>query len=214
MRTADSGMGRRLWRVTVAALAVIGVLAVTAGGWFLRRGISARQRPGRLESAVALRARSLAIPRASRGLVNPVPPTAAAIDRGLRHFADHCAVCHGNDGRGDTEMGRGLYPPPPDMRSDRTQALTDGELFYIIENGVRLTGMPAWGEGSPDGETASWQLVRFIRHLPALTPAELDTMARLNPRGPGEAVSPEDFLDGAGAPPPRGHSHSHGRGVE
>ncbi len=42
-------------------------------------------------------------------------------------------------------MGRNMYPPAPDMRLAETQQMTDGELFYIIQNGVRLTGMPAWG---------------------------------------------------------------------
>ena len=59
------------------------------------------------------------------------------------------------------------------MRKAPTQDLTDGELFYIIENGVRLTGMPAWGDGSPQGETLTWQLVHFIRRMPKLTPEEI-----------------------------------------
>src|SRR5215204_5096493 len=84
----------------------------------------------------------------------------------MAHFADHCAVCHGNDGRGDTEMGRGLYPKAPDMRLDATQQLSDGELFYIIEHGIRFTGMPGWRTGTTAGEESSWHLVRFIRHLP------------------------------------------------
>lgn len=210
MTGIEAGMGRHIWRIGVAALAVIGLLAVGGAGWLLRGGISARNRPGRLESALARRARSLAIPRAIRDRANPVPATAEGIDAGSRHFADHCAVCHGNDGSGETDMGRGLYPPPPDMRTARTQSLTDGELFFIIENGVRLTGMPAWGDGSAEGETASWHLVRFIRHLPALTPAELARMARLNPRAPAEPVSPDDFLDGAEPAPAPDHKHSHG----
>ena len=62
------------------------------------------------------------------------------IAEGRDHFADHCATCHANDGSGNTEMGRGLYPKAPDMRLPATQNLSDAELFYIIENGVRLTG--------------------------------------------------------------------------
>ena len=75
-----------------------------------------------------------------------------------------------NDGSGDTSIGRSLYPPAPDMRAARTQALSDGELFAIIENGIRLTGMPAWGTGTPEGERDSWALVHFIRRMPSLTP--------------------------------------------
>jgi hypothetical protein len=69
------------------------------------------------------------------------------------------------------------------MRAAATQNLTDGEIFYIIENGVRFTGMPAFGTGKPDpdGEKQTWQLVRFIRHVPQITPDEIDWMKTLNP---------------------------------
>jgi|SRR6266508_3644037 len=81
-------------------------------------------------------------------------------------------------------MGRNLYPRAPDMRLPATQAISDGEPFYIIENGVRLTGMPAWA--APGSEEDSWKLVHFIRHLPLLTPEELIEMDSLNPRSAGE----------------------------
>ena len=85
------------------------------------------------------------------------------------HFADHCASCHGNDGRGKTEIGQNLYPKAPDMWGEETQKLSDGELFYIIKNGVRLTGMPAWGKDTPKDDRQSWHLVAFIRHVPWIT---------------------------------------------
>jgi mono/diheme cytochrome c family protein len=129
----------------------------------------------------------------------------------MEHWADHCAVCHGNDGSGATEIGEGLYPRSPDMRLPATQDLTDGELFYIIENGVKLTGMPAWGNGTPEGEVSSWHLVHFIRRLPNLSEAELTEMDGLNPRGPEAWRALEEerrFL--AGEPPlPPTPSHKH-----
>jgi hypothetical protein len=79
-------------------------------------------------------------------------------------------------------IGRNVFPPAPDMREKRTQALTDGELFYAIEHGIPFTAMPAWGTDTPEGELQSWALVRFIRHLPALTPEELKDMERFNPK--------------------------------
>ncbi len=88
--------------------------------------------------------RRWATPQAVRARANPVPPTEAVLAEALEHWADHCATCHANDGSGDTEIGRGLYPRAPDMRAQETQALTDGELFSIIEHGIRLTGMPGW----------------------------------------------------------------------
>jgi hypothetical protein len=79
-------------------------------------------------------------------------------------------------------MGSGLFPKAPDMRAATTQELSDGELFYIIEYGVRFTGMAAWGDGSAKGEEVGWRLVHFIRHLPSLTPAEITEMEQLNPK--------------------------------
>lgn len=99
------------------------------------------------------------------------------------------------------------------MRLPATQGLTDGTLFYIIEQGVKLTGMPAWGNGTPEGETASWNLVHFIRRLPKLTDQELDRMKEMNPKTPEEWREEEDmrrFLerDKPKAPVPHRHKLS------
>ncbi len=98
-------------------------------------------------------------------------------------------------------MGSGLYPKPPDLRLPETQDLSDGELFWIIENGVRFTGMPAFSNGAEHGATQeSWKLVHFIRHLPHLTAAERIEMERYNPKGPEdreEEQQENDFLNGA-----------------
>ncbi len=195
----------KLVKAVVVILALIGVCAVVAGAVFMAGGISAQQEPGHLESSLAPRLRSMAIPSSAKNMANPVPTSAAAVKEGMDHFADHCAVCHGNDGSGDTEMGKHLYPRVPDMRQPETQSLTDGELFYIIENGVRLTGMPAWG-GEHGGGESSWKLVDFIRHLPKLTPDELKEMQRLNPKGPDEDAA-DEFLKGG---TPHDHDHKHG----
>ena len=98
------------------------------------------------------------------------------------------------------------------MRRRETQALTDGELFFIVENGVRLTGMPAWG--GPDTAQDSWKLVHFIRHLPSLTGEEQARMEALNPRSPDEwrALEAEDAFLREEAPAPKEPGHgSHSR---
>lgn len=163
------------------------------------RGLSTRTSPSMAEERIALTIRSLATPRSVRNQPNPVEPTAAAMEGALEHWADHCAACHANDGSGNTAMGRSFYPPSPDMRGTRTQALKDGELFSIIENGIRLTGMPAWGTGTPEGERESWALVHFIRRLPSLTAAEIERMEGLNPQSPAKFREAEEarlFLEG------------------
>src|SRR2546425_1102456 len=125
-------------------------VALVAGAlfWFVQGGSGAVEQPSRLETAVARQLRHFAIPSAARRIADPVPVTLESIREGMAHFADHCAVCHANNGSGDIEVGRNLYPKTPDMRLAATQSLSDGELFYIIEKGVRFTGMPAWSIGT------------------------------------------------------------------
>jgi mono/diheme cytochrome c family protein len=204
-------MFKLLRRLILTVLVLAGVAAVAAGAVLMSGGISAREAPGRIESALAPRLRSLAIPREARERRNPVADSAAVIAEGMEHYADHCAICHANDGSGDTEMGRGLYPRVPDMRRAATQDLADGELFYIIENGVKLTGMPAWGGEGHEGDS-SWKLVRFIRHIPKLSSSELERMKDLNPKAPDEWKEQQDakkFLEGE-APPHPAAPHKHG----
>ena len=105
------------------------------------------------------------------------------------------------------------------MRQGRTQNLTDGELFWIIENGIRFTGMPAWSTGTQEGEQASWNLVHFIRRLPKLTPEEIKEMESLNPKAPAdvrEEIEAEILKSGGkpSAKPATPHSHKPGKGHE
>lgn len=205
-------MFRLLRRLIVVVLALIGLVAVIGAAAFAAGGISARQEPGSLEVAMAPRLRALAIPSSAKQTANPVPKTPEAIAAGLEHFADHCAICHANDGSGDTEIGRALYPRVPDMRKPATQDLSDGELFYIIQNGVRLTGMPSWAHEDADD---NWKLVNFIRHQPQLTPAELIRMKALNPKSADEAEDHEDHEPKAGGKTPKPaapHTHKQGGG--
>ena len=188
------------------------VILIAAAGLFIvqGRGFSARPQPSWLETRLALFMRGWMTPSTYKGLKNPVSNTPENFTVAREHFADHCASCHGNDGGGNTEMGRNLYPKAPDMRLPRTQTLSDGEIFYIIENGVMLTGMPGWSTGTPEGEKSSWQLVHFIRRLPSLTPEDLQEMERMNPVSRSqieEAQKIEDFLKG-GEPAPAADPHA------
>jgi mono/diheme cytochrome c family protein len=176
-------------------VALMATFMFVAFVWIGSRGVSAKAEPGRLETTVARTMRELAIPKAARETANPVSSSPQAIDDGLAHFADHCASCHANDGSGATELGRRLYPRPPDLRLPATQSLTDGELFYIIENGVRLTGMPAWSTGTDEGRAASWKLALFIRELPRLTPLQLARMEQLNPKSPAQLQHGADHME-------------------
>jgi mono/diheme cytochrome c family protein len=170
----------------ILLLVAVPVIAVIAGlYWLSATGLNARDTPGALETRLAITLQRLAIPGGARELVNPMQATPDLLVEARRHFADHCASCHGNDGSGATEMGQKLYPRVPDMRLAQTQNLSDGEIYYIIENGVRFTGMPAWGTGGTNDHD-TWHLVLFIRHLPKLTDEDLQDMKEHNPRSPAD----------------------------
>ncbi len=155
-------------------LLILVVLAGVIGYAFTRNGLSAQTEPPALEAAIARRIRSVSIPAGARAKVNPSGSDPQAWVEGGRHFQEHCAVCHGDDGAGKSEIGRNLYPKAPDMRASGTQELTDGELYFIIMNGIRYTGMPAWeGEHTPE---ETWKLVSFIRRMPRLTPEDLERL--------------------------------------
>jgi mono/diheme cytochrome c family protein len=193
-------MKRRTVLIIVVAVALLSLVVAVAAS-FLHDGLSSRATPTKFEITVAREVRHLAIPSNARLAQNPVLASPEDLRDARLHFADHCAVCHANDGGGKSLIGNGLFPKPPDLRLPETQNLSDGELFWIIENGVRFTGMPAFSNGGEHGGTQdSWKLVHFIRHLPHLTAAERIEMGRYNPKGPddrAEEQQEKDFLNGA-----------------
>jgi mono/diheme cytochrome c family protein len=187
------------------------IFGLATGWYFISRGFSARNQPTSVEAFIARRLRHLAIPRGAREAKNAVPASPEVLSEAMAHFADHCAFCHANDGSGNTDIGRGLYPKPPDMRQSDTQSLTDGELYYIIHNGVRFTGMPAFGEETSNRQDEdSWKLVYFVRHLPRITAQELEEMKKMNPKSPAELEEEDEirrFLQGEDQPAGETHRH-------
>ena len=187
----------------LGTLGVLVLLLLLGGGVYVlrmaRQGFSTRTEPGKAEAVLATGMRTMAVPARYKSLVNPANMTPETIHAGLEHYADHCAVCHGNDGHGDTMMGRMMYPRPPNLAGPQTQAETDGELYYPIQYGIRMSGMPAFGEPRDD-DADTWKLVVFLRHLPKLTTAEMAEMEHLNPKGPEEWQEEKDeeqFLAGS-----------------
>ena len=203
----------RALRIFGALVALIVILLAAVAVREIRVGFSARTEPSSIEKLVAKTARKMAVPSSYQTLRNPFEPSPENLRAGMEHFADHCATCHANNGNGDTLFGRGLYPKPPDMRGAETQNKSDGELYYTIENGVRLSGMPAFGEAhGPGGDADNWKLVLFIRHIPTLTAAEIRQMEELNPKTEEERQEEKDekeFLQGADQQQQNSKSHHH-----
>jgi predicted CXXCH cytochrome family protein len=171
---------KALWLalLSIAAVGALGALALGAYVVF-GSGLRATAEPSALESSVARTIRNWAIPRRSRRETNPVRASADDIRAGRDLFLARCAGCHGFDGESLTPVGRDLYPRAPNLRSARTQDLSDGELHYIIENGVRFTGMAAWG--TPAQPLDVWRLVLFIRSLGASVAQPKSAEAAMTP---------------------------------
>jgi len=168
----------KAWKAVLLTLALVVFFGLICAGLFIHRGFRATNQPSRIETVVAHTARNLSIPRAARNEKNPLETTQQTLQDGRDAFVARCQTCHGHDGSGLTPVGRSLYPRAPDLRSAQTRNLTDGAIHYIIENGVELTGMPAWGNPHQAQGDDSWKLVLFIRSLGPLTPQETAQQAQ------------------------------------
>jgi len=159
-------------KILLLGCLVLVILGVIYAVVLIHHGFGANEEPSAVEKFTARLVRNLSIPSSSRKETNPWKPTPENLQEARDHFLARCAICHGADGSGVTQEGRNLYPKPPDLRAPRTQNLTDGEIHYIIQNGVRLTGMPAWGSPHDEADNDGWKLVLFIRELRPLSGAE------------------------------------------
>ncbi|HKW68646.1 MAG TPA: cytochrome c3 family protein [Terriglobales bacterium] len=162
----------KTWKAILLAIAIVATVASIWATLVIQRGFRATAEPSAWEAALARRVRDLAIPTAARRQKNPLQANPQNLEEGRSNFLARCEVCHGQDGSGLTPVGGNLYPRVPDLRAAPTQALSDGEIHYIIENGVQLTGMPAWGNPHQQGSDESWKLVLFIRSLRPLSRQE------------------------------------------
>jgi len=130
----------------------------------LLAGCSVRE-PGSIETAVMTRVKR-EVTVGGKSDVNPFPATAENIHTGQENFANYCVVCHGRDGqKTGVPFADRMSPPVPDLNSEEVQRYTDGQLKWIIDNGIAPSGMPASKGILNDDEI--WQIVVFLRHLPA-----------------------------------------------
>src|ERR1700689_5602131 len=164
---------------------MLGVISAMLGG--LLTGCAADKHPSQDETSVANAAKDVVIPLEAGKMKNPLPQTDEVVSQGQEVFLGSCAQCHGADARGDSSLGRNMDPPAMDLSSAHVQHWSDAELFWIIQNGVRLTGMPAWKSSISDNDT--WKLARFVRNLPRLDAASASTAVPSPAQG---AISTQD----------------------
>lgn len=152
----------------LAALALLLLLVVVA--LVIRvRGFRASSEPTSFEASVARAIRNFAITRLESHRKNPYLGDELALQRGRDIFLTRCSSCHGTDGRGTTPIGRNVYPRVPNLHESATQRLSDGEIHYIIQNGVQLSGMPAMPGLRSESDRDSWALVSYVRNMRAAT---------------------------------------------
>jgi mono/diheme cytochrome c family protein len=161
----------------------IGTAAFVLTGAF---DVAATAQPGKLEKQLGELALDRSVARRAPKTSNPVTPSPEVLKAGLAQYRGMCVTCHGAPGVDASVIGIGLNPPAPDLTVKKVQARTDGELFWLVSHGIRMTGMPAFGPTHKDEEI--WKIVAFLRHLPELTAEE---QAALKASGGGEPAQME-----------------------
>ena len=175
---------------------LVTLIALAAGGWFaLKKGyvdFSADQKPSAIEADLAMAAVDASTERRAPERKNPVAPTEENVAAGAKLYLDHCAGCHGVPSNTDSEFSRSFNPPVPGFFKD-TPDMPENQNFYVIQHGIRWTGMPAWNRTLSD--TQIWQIVAFLANIEKLPPAAQKVF------GPQEAAAP--------APMPKGMRMDH-----
>ena len=151
---------KRRW-ILLAALALAAVVVIVG---FTQIKLDALQEPGHLETVLATGAKHLLVRWSSREGIPP-PPTnlQASVEEGDKLYATDCSMCHGPDGHTPTDAGRWMYPRASDLIGPEVQPYSDRDLFWIVKNGIRLSGMPAFGKVESDEHI--WNLVHYVRTL-------------------------------------------------
>ena len=172
-----------------AAVALLGIIALVVAGLVLwSHGFSSRPQPSNMEASIAMKTYDSSTPERYEKMQNPVSAQGVDLIEAGGHYEEHCAVCHGDSGNGQPKFHGIMYPRPTDLRSEETQEMSDGELYWVVKNGVRWSGMPAFGKPGDNDEHA-WKMVAYVRHLPKLTPAEQQRVLQTaeGPMSHGEA---------------------------
>lgn len=190
-------------------LVALGAAAVLWTGSF---NVAASSAPGKLEESLARMAIDRAVARRAPKTANPVASAPDALRVGLSHFRENCVGCHGASGVDAAEYGQGLNPPAPDLSLPRVQRRTDGELFWIVSNGLRMTGMPAFSPTHKEEEL--WKIVAFVRHLPEITSDE-EKALRAESEGADHHHDDPEATTGAAdpTPAPQKTPHTHAPGT-
>lgn len=162
----------------LATVVVLMLLAAGAGALYVRSGafdVAATAEHGPLTGALLRAVRRHAVAQGARGVEAriPEPPAGNALVAAALAYEDMCAACHTPPGRNATVLARGLNPEPPDLVRAAERRAPE-QLFWVTKNGIRMTGMPAWGATHTDEDL--WQIVAFVRSLPTMSGEEYERL--------------------------------------
>lgn len=152
-------------------LAVITALAVIYSGLF---NVGATVSDAAPLKWMFITTRENSIKHHAKSVTGSAPKGVEAVEHGFRSFRETCAVCHTPPGRSVSTIAKGLNPPAPALAE--LVDMETPELFWVTKNGIRFTGMPAWGGSYSDGEI--WQMVAFLRTTPQMQAADYDALDR------------------------------------
>ena len=146
-------------------LAIVIVLIIIVGAYAaMHVNISALPEPGPFETSIATKAIDWYISQAASDSLPPAPTNdASSVSAGETLFGMGCATCHGQDGHKPTPIGKAMYPRVLDLGSPEVQEMSDRELFWVIKNGIRLSGMPGFAKIESDEQI--WELAYYVRSL-------------------------------------------------
>jgi mono/diheme cytochrome c family protein len=194
-------------RCIIASVLLVGVLALLGGFAVIYPGaydVAATSPHWPVTRWLMETARIRSIKAHAAGI--QLPPNfddPANIPMGVEHFAAHCAVCHGAPGVPRGDIAQGLYPPPPDL-AKTARLYSPGELFWIVKNGIKMTGMPAWSDHS---DTELWATVAFVKKLPGMSEQDYARLVMENMAHGAQHHHGDGDEGRPGQTPPDGHGH-------
>jgi mono/diheme cytochrome c family protein len=153
--------------LTIITVILIEIIAVIIGAYSGIPDVSAVKPEGTIIDWILNTTKDHSIRSHAAGITIPSLKDSSFIAAGFEHYSEMCVACHGAPGKEPEELALGLNPPAPDLAVS-TIDLSPAEMFLIVKNGIKMTGMPAWGTSHSD--SAIWEIVAFLQRLQTLTP--------------------------------------------
>ncbi len=187
--------------LVVAALAAV---VVAWSGWY---NVAATSSPGKLEKDTAALVVRRSIEKRAGTAANPFPASSENLKTGLAHYKENCLACHGAPGIPKSEFGMGLNPSAPELTVPEVQERSDGQIFWVVSNGIRMTGMPAFSPTHKPEEI--WKIVAFVRHMQKLSDDEVKSLKADSGESDHHAESPGEEKNSAAPTSEGAHHHDH-----